>query len=104
LGALNGGEIELHVGRLVLDEMSPAQQRRVAATLTAEFERLVAEHGAPAGWEQGAEIDLPAHSVTVAHGSGPEAIGAAVARSVWGRVGGGEESGISEQPVQGGVR
>jgi hypothetical protein len=100
---VSASDIELHIGQLVLDDMSPAQRRRVAAALKAECERLVAEQGLPAGWTPGAEIDLPAHSVTVAHGSGPEEIGAAVARSVWGRVAGAADSGISGQPGPGGA-
>ena len=61
--------VRIHIDELVLHGVAPSDRARVAARLSDELARLVAERGVPAGWRQGAVADrLDAGQVSAAPG------------------------------------
>jgi hypothetical protein len=76
-------ELELHIERLVLHDLPGHQRHRIAAAITAELERLVAEQGLPPGMAASGSIELPSADITVTAGARPEAIGRQVAQSLY---------------------
>jgi hypothetical protein len=77
--------IELHIEELVLDGFAPGDRQRIGAAVQHELARLLAERGAPPGWEQGgAGARMGAGTMRLTAGAKPEAIGAQVARAVYG--------------------
>jgi hypothetical protein len=80
------GNIELHIEELILHGLPYDQRRRVAAAIEQELTRLLAERGAPDGWD-GIEPLTPA-PITVNPRLSAEAIGQEVARTVYQQNGG----------------
>lgn len=78
-------KVELHVEELLLHGFSPADRARVGAAVERELARLLAERGLPPGLAQGGEFpDLQGGSFRAAAGAPPEAVGAQVARAIYG--------------------
>jgi len=77
-------KIRLNVERLVLEGLpiSRSQGPLVQAAIEAELARLLADGGLEAG-RGGAMPDLPAGSIQLSSGDGPEAIGRKIAGSVY---------------------
>ena len=81
--------IELRIEELVLHGFAPGDRHRVGAAVERELARLLAERGLPPGLVRGADLSrLDGGSFAVAPGAGAEAIGARVARAVYGRLAG----------------
>ncbi len=77
--------IKLHIGELVLDGFAPSDRYRIADSVERELARLFSEQGAPQSLSHGGEIaHLDGGAFEAAQGSRPEAIGAKVARAVYG--------------------
>ncbi len=77
--------IKLHIEELVLDGFAPGDRYRISDSMERELVRLFAEHGAPQSLSQGGEIvQLDGWAFEAARGSRAEAIGAKVARTVYG--------------------
>ncbi len=77
--------IELRIEELVLHGFAPGDRHRIGEAVERELARLLVERGLPTGLARGA--DLSRHdggSFAVAPGAGAEAIGARVARAVYG--------------------
>ncbi len=78
-------DIKLHIEELVLDGFTPGDQYRIADSVERELARLFTEQGVPQSLSWGGEIaHLDGGAFEAARGSKPEAIGAKVARSVYG--------------------
>ena len=83
--------IELHIEELVLHGFAPGDRASIGAAVQAELVRLLAEHGAPAGWGRGADAAaerLDGGEFALAPGARADSIGAQVARAVYGSLGG----------------
>jgi hypothetical protein len=79
------GNIKLHIEELVLDGFPPGDRYRIADSVERELARLLAEQGVPQSLSQRREIaHLDGGAFEAARGSRPEAIGAKVARAVYG--------------------
>lgn len=77
--------LELHIEELVLHGFAPGDRHRIGDAVERELSRLFAEHGLPPNFETGFESPrLDAGSFNFAPGSKPEAIGAEVARALYG--------------------
>ncbi len=77
--------IKLHIEELVLDGFGAGDRYRIADSVERELTRLFAEQGVPQSLIQGGEIErLDGGAFETARGSRPEAIGAKVARAVYG--------------------
>ncbi len=77
--------IKLHIEELVLDGFAAGDKYRIADSVESELARLFTEQGAPKSLSQGGEIaHLDGGVFEAARGSRPEAIGAKVARAVYG--------------------
>ncbi len=78
-------DIELHIEELVLHGFAPRDRSRIGEAVEQELSRLFAERGAPPSLVQGNEIErLDGGTFKVRPGSRAEAIGAQVARAVYG--------------------
>jgi hypothetical protein len=80
--------IEVTIGELVLEGVSPGDRHRVAAALEGELGRLLAERGLPEGLAGGARLDV-ADGGSFAHGprATPSSLGAHVAAAVYSGLG-----------------
>jgi len=77
--------VELHIEELLLHGFPPAQRAQIAAAVQRELARLIAEAGAPAAWASGAQVNrVDGGSIAAAPGAAPEAVGAQVARAIYG--------------------
>jgi hypothetical protein len=77
--------VELHIEELVLHGFEPADRYRIGETVERELARLFAEEGVPATLTSGLEAEhLDAGAFHVAANSKAEAVGAEVARAVYG--------------------
>ncbi|MFZ3168354.1 MAG: hypothetical protein WA130_12115 [Candidatus Methanoperedens sp.] len=77
--------IKLHIEELVLHGFAPGDRYRIAEAVEREIARLFSEQGMPQSLNRGGEIErLDGGAFEAARGSKPEAIGAKVARTVYG--------------------
>jgi hypothetical protein len=77
--------VELRIGRLVLDGFAPGDRAQIGAAVERELMRLLAERGLPPALAQGGAIPhLDGASIAIEAGSRAEAIGVQVARAVYG--------------------
>ena len=80
--------IEVHIGELVLEGVSPVDRGRVGAAMERELSRLFAERGLPGHIAQdGAPGEIDAGAFARMPSSTPEAIGGGIARTVYGGLG-----------------
>ncbi|MGH6611939.1 MAG: hypothetical protein ACRECQ_16975 [Burkholderiaceae bacterium] len=78
-------DIELHIEELVLHGFAPRDRSRIGEAVERELARLFAEHGTPPSLTQGSEVaNLDGGAFEVEPGAKPKAIGAQVARTVYG--------------------
>ncbi len=77
--------IELHIEELVLHGFAQGDRYRIAEAVEGELSRLFTEQGTPPSLAHGCQIDkLDSGAFEATPGSMPEAIGAKVARAVYG--------------------
>ena len=77
--------IELNIEELVLHGFSPGDRYGIGEAVERELTRLLADRGVPESLERGGEIaNMDGGAFEVAPGSRAEAIGAQVARAVYG--------------------
>lgn len=77
--------LELHIEELVLHGFAPGDRHRIGDAVERELARLFTEHGLPPNLSQGFETGrLDAGSFNFAPGAKPEAVGAEVARALYG--------------------
>ncbi|HEY0376652.1 MAG TPA: hypothetical protein VGC87_06825 [Pyrinomonadaceae bacterium] len=77
--------VELHIEELVLHGFAPSDRYRIGEMVERELARLFAEEGVPAAFTSGLETPrLDAGAFHVAANSRAEAVGAEVARAVYG--------------------
>ncbi len=77
--------IKLQVDELVLHGFAPGDRQRISAAVERELERLLSERGLPANLQQGGDRPvLNGGSFAVRPNARPEAIGAQVARAIYG--------------------
>ncbi|VVB52078.1 Uncharacterised protein [uncultured archaeon] len=77
--------IILHVEELVLHGFEQGDRYRIAEAVEHELAALFAEQGAPQSLNRGGEMEhLDGGAFEAAQGSKPEAVGAKVARAVYG--------------------
>jgi hypothetical protein len=77
--------VELHIEELLLRGFAPGDRYRIGEAVERELTRLIDEQGVPPSLARGSEIErLNGGAFKVASGSKPEAIGAQVARAVFG--------------------
>ncbi len=77
--------VELHIEELVLHGFAAADRYRIGETAERELARLFAEEGVPAALTSGLDVQhLDAGTFHVAAHSKAEAVGAEVARAVYG--------------------
>src|SRR5262249_30175456 len=82
---LRPSSIELHVDELILHGFAPHDRAIIAAAVERELGRILAERGAPPRWAQGADVArLDGGSFSMAPGAGADAVGAQVARAIYG--------------------
>jgi len=82
---MNPRNIKLHIEELVLHGFEQGDRYRIAEAVECELAALFAEQGAPQSLNRGGEIEhLDGGAFEAARGSKPEAIGAKVARAVYG--------------------
>jgi hypothetical protein len=85
------GEISVNIDRLILDgiDLAPEQHGAFRAALAAELSRLLGEGGLDGGLAAGgAYYAARAGEIKLAEPASPAALGAQVARSVYGGIGG----------------
>ncbi len=79
--------IELHIDELVLRGLPYAQRRRIVAAIEVELTRLLGEQGLPETWAQGGTLpQIKIDTMHMADGAKPQAIGAQIARQVYGNL------------------
>ena len=77
--------LELEIEELVLEGFPAAQKDRIARAVHVELERLFAENGVPPSLEAGGNVaTIDGGSFEAAPNASPEAVGAQVARSLYG--------------------
>jgi hypothetical protein len=77
--------IEVHIEELVLHGFAPGDRYRIGDAVERGLARLFAEQGVPPSLAQESELaKLDAGAFKIAPGSGGEAVGAQVARKVYG--------------------
>lgn len=76
-------DVTISIDELVLDGFPPGDRHRIAASVSAELARLVAERGVPAGLAGGG-AGAPDMAVSIGALGGPERTGAEVARAIYG--------------------
>lgn len=82
------GNVELRIEELVLHGFEPADHHRIGEVVESELTRLFVEEGVPTSLTREAGIDLVDGGAFEAQpDSGAEAIGALVARAVYGGLG-----------------
>ncbi len=78
-------DIELHIDELVLRGLPYTQRRRIVAAIEFELTRLLGEQGMPDTWAQGGTLpQIKIDAMRMADGAKPQAIGAQIARQVYG--------------------
>lgn len=81
--------VDLHVDSLVLTGFRPEDRHRIGAALQTELARLLGERGVPPGLAGGLDAAvLRAAAVDVPRDTPPAVIGARLARSIFGALGG----------------
>jgi hypothetical protein len=82
------GNVELRIGELVLHGFESADHRHIGEALERELARLFTEEGVPPSLARGGGIDqVDGGAYEAQPDSGAEAIGALVARAVYGGLG-----------------
>ncbi len=77
--------VELRIDELVLHGFAPGDRHRIGAAVERELSRLFADKGTPPSLARGGSIErLDGGAFEAKPGSGAEAIGARVARAVYG--------------------
>lgn len=77
--------LELEIEDLVLEGFPAAYRDRIARAVHGELERLFAERGVPPSLEAGGDLaTIDGGSFEAAPGASPEAVGAQVARALYG--------------------
>jgi hypothetical protein len=77
-------KVELHIEELILHGFAPEDRYRIGEAVEKELSNLLAERGMTV-LENGLEIaGLNVGDISIAKGARPEAIGAQVARAVYG--------------------
>lgn len=77
--------IELHIEKLVLEGFSPGDHQGISEAVERELSRMFAEQGSPQLMEQSGEIErLKEGRSELEKGSRDDAIGAKVARAIYG--------------------
>jgi hypothetical protein len=77
--------IELHIERLVLHGIAPGERYRVGAAVERELARLIEERGVPDQLTRGGDVArLDGGSFAIEPGMAADALGAAIARAVYG--------------------
>jgi len=77
--------VELHIEELVLHGFAPGDRHRIADAVERELARLFTEEGVPGALESGFESPrVDAGSFQMAPDSRAEAVGAEVARAIYG--------------------
>jgi len=77
--------LELEIEELVLDGFPAADRDRIARAVHGELERLFAEGGVPPSLEAGGNVaKIDGGSFEAAPNASPEAVGAQVARGLYG--------------------
>ena len=76
-------DVALSIDELVLHGFAPGDRQRIAAAMQREMTRLSSAHGVPDSWHASPPV-LQAPPITAAHDARPHAVGAAIARSVYG--------------------
>ena len=77
--------IELNIEELVLHGFSPGDRYRIGEAVEQELSRMLADKGVPESLERGWEVaGVDGGAIEVTQGSRAEAIGAQVARAVYG--------------------
>jgi len=77
-------KVELHIEELILHGFAPEDRYRIGEAVEKELANLLVEQGMPV-LENGLEIaGLNFGDISIAKGARPEAIGAQVARAVYG--------------------
>jgi len=80
--------IELHIEELVLDGFVHGDRYRIGEAVEQELSRLLADRGVPQSLAEGGEIaSVDGGAIEVATGSRAEAVGAQVAKAVYGGLG-----------------
>jgi len=78
-------KVELHIEELILYGFAPEDRYRIGEAVERELANLLAERGMPQSMDNGLEIaGLNVGDISIAKGARPEAIGAQVARAVYG--------------------
>ncbi|MDX1546710.1 MAG: hypothetical protein R3247_06970 [Rhodothermales bacterium] len=89
-------QIDLRIDELVLDGLDGVNASHVGAVVQRELARLLTAHGVPPAWRQdGGAPRVDAGSITLAPGAPADAVGAQVARAVYGSMTGGNAAGGS---------
>jgi hypothetical protein len=82
------GPIDLHIEELVLHGFAPADRHRIAQAVEAELTRLAAAQGLPglqhSSGEDARPLQLRGGAFQVKAGAKPQAIGAEIAKAVFG--------------------
>ncbi len=77
--------IKLHIEELILDGFAPGDRYRIADSVERKLTQLFAEQGVPQSLAQGGEIaHLDGGAFEATRDSRPEAVGAKVARTIYG--------------------
>jgi hypothetical protein len=83
--AVKASGVELHIEELVLHGFPPSSRHRIGDALVRELTRLLAEDGVPPALAEGGEgPGLDVESLQIAHDARPDAVGAQLARAVYG--------------------
>ena len=78
-------EVEVRIDSLVLTGFRPEDRHRIGSALQAELARLLVEHGVPPGLEGGLDTGvLRASALDLPFDAHPSAVGARLARSLYG--------------------
>lgn len=77
--------VELRIEELILHDLPYDQRHRVAAAIEQELKRLLAEHGAPPGFDDGTP-PVDAGTVHVSPNLTAESMGIQVAGSIYGQL------------------
>ena len=82
------GNVELRIEELVLHGFEPADHHRIGEAVESELARLFVEEGVPTSLaREGGTDRVDGGTIEAQPGSGAEAIGALVARAVYGGLG-----------------
>lgn len=76
--------VDLHIERLVIDDASPAEGRRIGASVESELTRLLTERGLPSGLERGGDVgSLDGGSISRGLGDSSRRVGGRVAEAAY---------------------